>query len=225
MDHNKRYEICFSKEKDLGEFLKEAKGLNYSSFVFFEINDVLDIGEIETDFRVFKGIEIHKKDIGDIKSDISTYRSKVDYLAVKARDNRVKEVLSKDKRVDCLVDCFGRRNDFDYVVAENCKRNDVAIEFNFGKLLRCSGYERSMLVRKFHRSLKLVRKYGSPLILTMKPSTVFDLRGFREFFSLIKSIGFSKEDLIYSNNYFKRLIERNCEFDKDEFVEPGIEKV
>lgn len=88
----------------------------------------------------------------------------------------------------------GRGRSFDHVLAREAAESGVAVELSLASVLRSSGGERVEAIRDLHTTLKLVRKYGTPFVVSADARTHLELRAPRELRAVAYLIGIDEEE-------------------------------
>jgi len=83
----------------------------------------------------------------------------------------------------------GRGRSFNHVLAREAAEAGVAVELSLAPVLRASGGERVEAVRDLRVTLRLVRKYGTPFVVSADPRTHLHLRAHRELRALAALVG------------------------------------
>lgn len=88
----------------------------------------------------------------------------------------------------------GRGRPFDHVLAREAAEAGVAVELSLAPVLRSSGGERVEAIRGIHETLKFLRKYGTPFVITADPYTHLQVRGPRELRAVARLIGIGDDE-------------------------------
>ncbi|MCS7118538.1 MAG: RNase P subunit p30 family protein [Archaeoglobaceae archaeon] len=82
------------------------------------------------------------------------------------------------KKVDILLDSENRKLDFSTI--KLAKEKDVAIEFGLSKFLITKGIKRSSLFSRLKEEIRVVRKFGTPFLITSSAENLYQLRSRRQ---------------------------------------------
>ncbi|MFP4189312.1 MAG: RNase P subunit p30 family protein [Halobacteriales archaeon] len=88
----------------------------------------------------------------------------------------------------------GRGRSFDHVLAREAAEAGVAVELSLAPVLRASGGERVRAIRDLRATLKLVRKYGTPFVVSADARTHLELRAPRELRAVACLVGIEDDE-------------------------------
>ncbi|WP_459201979.1 ribonuclease P protein component 3 [Methanococcus sp. CF] len=149
------------------------------------INNAVEYGE-KHEFNVFSGVKISTKNQNEMEKAVKKYRNKVDILLVEGGEIKINRRVLEMNDVDILSTPELNRldNGLDHILARLGSTNRVAIELNFGSLLKSRNYDRAKILWAFQRNLKLAKKYDTPVVISSGANDIYgikapgDLRGF-----------------------------------------------
>jgi len=88
----------------------------------------------------------------------------------------------------------GRGRSFDHVLARDAADAGVAVEIALAPVLRSSGGERVKALRDLRATLRLVRKYDTPFVVSADPDTHLQVRAPRETRALARLVGIEDDE-------------------------------
>ena len=88
----------------------------------------------------------------------------------------------------------GRGRSFDHVLAREAADAGVAVELSLASVLRASGGERVRAIRDLQTTLRLVRKYGTPFVVSADPRTHLHIRAPRELRAVGDTVGIGDDE-------------------------------
>lgn len=94
----------------------------------------------------------------------------------------------------------GRGRSFDHVLAREAADAGVAVELTLAPVLRGSGGERVKAIRDLQATLKLVRKYGTPFVVSADPRTHLHIRSPRELRAVARLVGIEDNEFDRGTN-------------------------
>ncbi|MBB6067484.1 ribonuclease P protein component 3 [Methanococcus maripaludis] len=158
---------------------------NHNEYSEEKINTAVEYGE-NCEFKVYSGVKISTKNQNEMEKAVKKYRNKVDILLVEGGDVKINRRVLEMNDVDILSTPELNRmdNGLDHILARLGSTNRVAIELNFGNLLKSKNYDRSKILWAFQRNLKLAKKYDTPVVISSGANDIYgikapgDLRGF-----------------------------------------------
>jgi len=201
-----------------------ALGLGYDRVIVLsspgDIGD-MDIGGVD---GVVSGCLLRPDGSGELKSLLGRVWSDVGFVVVWG-DEGVCRAAVGDERVDLLVrsEC---RDVIDHVLAKECGENGRAVGFDCSRLLKCSGYQRALQVKRIQKDIEVLRKYEAPVVYSMFPENRYDLKAPRDFKALLGVFGFDSDGgFSRSMQYLESRVTYKRRYNDDGFVEPGVEIV
>ncbi|MFB6204739.1 MAG: RNase P subunit p30 family protein [Candidatus Nanohaloarchaea archaeon] len=162
-------------------------------------------------------------DWGELKKKIKREREEADVLVFLGGDEELNRKAASDSRVDVLLHPERGRKDsgINHVVAKEAAENNVAIGFDFSRLLSDSKAKTHVLSH-WRRNLKLCEKYGVEYVLTTGAEERYGLRAPRDIAAVIDSLGYNGFQAVSENP--QKILERVRERKDDDFVMPGVKK-
>lgn len=141
---------------------------------------------------VYEGVEVRAKNVEEMHEGVRrAEREDAALIAVHGGDETINRAAI-DAEADLLVHPNrnrGRGTSFDHVLAREAAEKGVAVELSLAPVLRASGGERVEAIRDLHTTLKLVRKYGTPFVVSADPYTHLQVRASRETRALARLVG------------------------------------
>ncbi|MFB6208449.1 MAG: RNase P subunit p30 family protein [Candidatus Nanohaloarchaea archaeon] len=162
-------------------------------------------------------------DWGELKQKIKQERGKADVLVFRGGDEELNRKAASDPRVDVLLHPERGRKDsgMNHVVAKEAAENNVAIGFDFSRLL-ADDKTKTHVLAHWRRNLKLCEKYGVEYIITTGAREKYGLRAPRDLAAVIDSLGYNGMEAVKHNP--SRILNRVKERKGDDFVMPGVKK-
>ncbi len=195
--------INWTKQKDFEEFKERISGL-------------------KTRIDVAVAVELDGK-AGRVRDLAKFLRKHVDIISVHGGDSAVNRIAIETPEVDILIHPEFKREDsgFDHVMAKLSKKNNVAIEFSFSDLIYTYKKDRASILSKLLENAKLVKKFGSPFVLTSGAFNEWNLRSGSELLSFGRVLGFNDKQIKHSLSDW--IIKENRKKLGKGFVMPGVE--
>lgn len=175
-----------------------AERMRYSGIIIRNHSnyELLDEWVSEFGVDVVGGVEVRADSVEQLHGLVRKYRDKVDVVCVHGGEEDINRGAVEMDEVDVLCHPMkGRGRGVNHVTAATARENDVVLEFNLSKVLRESGGERVRALQDLRFLRKLVRKYGTPFIISGDPYTHQDLRAPREMKALLELIGFREGEI------------------------------
>lgn len=188
-------------EDDVEIMIKRADSLDINKMAICdyarELNDIEElrsaIDDIETDIDVHSGVKIRAENEEELHNKLSQFRDNVTVVAVQGGDSDINRAACEDTRVDILSNPEFKRKDsgIDHVIAKKAHQNNVALEINFGSILKTYGKLRSQIMTHMRRNVRLADKYEAPMIINSGARRVEEMRKPRDMLGLGVSLGMS----------------------------------
>ncbi len=186
------------------ELVDEAERLGYSGVVIFKDgnnknNDYSDdlVGLMEdSSFQIRRGVEVHSKNVVDLKRRIQKSRKEADVLMVYGGDLKINRAACENSRVDIISHPYRGRRDcgINHISARKAAENKVAVELNVRHLLKIRPQNRYKILGYYREILKLQRKFNFPLIITSGAYSIFDLHTPHDIIALTHCFGMNEEE-------------------------------
>jgi len=188
------------------------------------LKDAID--DVEADVDIHPGIKIRADDERELKDKLSAFRDHVDVVTVHGGDVDINRAACEDPRVDILSHPEFKRKDsgIDHVIAKQAYRNKVAIELNFGSILKTYGKLRSQIMNNMGRNIRLADKYDTRLILNSGARRVEEMRSPRDTIGFAYCMGLKRSEtfkLVEKNP--AQILHRAEDARSDDQVRPGVE--
>ncbi|ADB57100.1 RNase P subunit p30 family protein [Archaeoglobus profundus] len=193
---------------DFVRFCPEIK-YDYDNFVVFSENP----DDLKGDF--LKGYLIRADSPKELLQKLR--RAKRDWFVGVVGNLKVLKYAVMRWRVDLILDFDGR--ELDYSLIKIAKEKDVAIEVSFSKFLRCKGFERSQLFEEVIETLKIIKKFDTPFVLTSGANDFYELRPKRQIIEFFEYLGADVERAEY---WIRRLVRR---YTDPNYIMDGLEIV
>ncbi|MCQ8905610.1 MAG: ribonuclease P protein component 3 [Methanothermobacter sp.] len=148
------------------------------------------------DFEIACGVMIRASDPRDMRRSVNRFRKKADVIYVSGGNLKVNRAACESRRVDILSAPYTSRRDpgINHVLSREAARNGVAIELPLADVIGSWLKVRARVLEHFREILKLQRKFGFPLVLTSRASTIYDLRAPRDIINLAECFGMKAQE-------------------------------
>ncbi|WP_330632844.1 RNase P subunit p30 family protein [Halocatena halophila] len=173
----------------------------------------------EYDMDVVHAVEIRSDDRSSVASAITKYRPQRTIVCV--HGGQFNRLACEDPRVDVLCHPMAD-GEFNHVLASAASTNGVAVEFNFGRVLRATGGERVHAISGLQKLRTLVEKYDVPFVVSADPSSHLELRSSRELKAVGETVGFSRSQIQAGLERWAKIAARNRARQSESFIEPGV---
>lgn len=145
-------------------------------------------------------------------------------VAVRGGTNRLNRFAVEQARVDVLARPFDGDGDVNHVLAKAARDNGVAIEVNFGPVLRRTGGTRVQHLRKLRKLSRLVDHYDAPHVVSVGAESHLHLRSPRELVAVGEEIGLDGEFVREGLATWGDIAARNRRRMSESFIAPGVER-
>jgi len=146
---------------------------------------------------IHEGVEVRAENVEELHEDVRRAEREDAAVVVAHGGDESINRAAVDAGVDLLAHPNrgrGRGRSFDHVLARDAAEAGVAVELSLAPVLRASGGERVEAIRGIHETLKFVRKYGTPFVITADPYTHLQLRAPRELRAVARLIGIEDDE-------------------------------
>ncbi|MGZ7109013.1 MAG: ribonuclease P protein component 3 [Methanobacterium sp.] len=159
-----------------------------------------DFKEINPDFKIFTGVEIHAQNNKDLKNKLNKFRDAEDILIVNGGNLKINRAACEDSRVDILAHPYKNRRDsgINHVLARKAAENEVAIELSINSIIKTRSSLRAKLLSYFHQIIKMQRKFRFPILISSNAHSLYHLRTPNDIITLAQCFGMSEEEAINS---------------------------
>ncbi|MCJ7428912.1 MAG: hypothetical protein MUP66_00805 [Candidatus Nanohaloarchaeota archaeon QJJ-5] len=222
-----------SGEDDVATIIQRAETLGIDRIAICEYAHEIDdidtlknaIDATDTSIDVHPGVKIRADDDQELHNKLSQFRDEVDVVTVQGGDSDINRAACDDTRVDILSNPEFKRNDsgIDHVIAKKAHNNRVAIEINFGSVLKTYGKLRAQIMAHMRRNIRLADKYEASLIINSGARKIEEMRNPRDMVGLAVSLGMSLSDAFETvEKTPARILNRAKQTEKQE--RPGLER-
>jgi ribonuclease P/MRP protein subunit RPP1 len=174
--------------------------------------------DLPSGFSIYRCVELTVNNAFQVRRKVQKWHKKVDCVILRGGSESVNRAAVETSQVDVLASA-GRLN---HILAKLATEHDVAVEFDLGTLIRSSESRRCEILTVYRSNLKLVRKYRTPFILTITPTSPYDFRTPREMAALAMLFGMSKEEAVCGmSRYPREILERHS----PDFIAKGVRLV
>lgn len=227
-DFMKYYDVCVKSGKPK-EALGIAEKLGWNGIgliVPYSVNYMKQISELKETFRGVKtkldvgfGVEINTKDSRQIKKIARSIRKDVELVVVRGMGTEVDRVALETPEVDIIT----HHNDMriNQVLAKLAAKNNVAIGFIFSNILLSYKRTRVSLFSTMIKDAKILKKYGSPFILSSGAISEWDLRSPSDMLAFGKLLGFQDNQSVKGMS--DSILKENRKRMGKKWVMPGVE--
>lgn len=175
-------------------------------------------------------VDLEPKSVNGLLKALRDLRYRFEVIAVRCLTKSVARQAAKDRRVDLLnftTDPAGReRLHFDRQEAVLASGALSALEINASTILRAGHYHRARLLATMRREVEDARRREVPLVLSSGAENPYGLRAPRDLASLLTLMDVDLDtalDAVSENPL--RIVERNREKLKADFISPGVRLV
>jgi len=159
------------------------------------ITSCTSVPDLDLDFSVSTGIEIHAKNESALIKLVDNARKRVDVVAVYGGSESLNRAACKDSNVDVLVHPETEKDGgINHVIAKEAREHGVAIEFDLSRLIVLRGPSRMKAISDFRVNLMLARKYDVDIVLVSNAKTPYDVRMPRELVALAGLFGMHPDE-------------------------------
>jgi ribonuclease P/MRP protein subunit RPP1 len=192
------------------------RGLGDRSAPFFErLRAAFDVDVVDA-------AEIVADDPSTASGAVGNYRPDHTLLIVRGGSDRMNRFAVEQERVDVLSRPFDGSGDFNHVLAKAARDNDVAVEFDLGTVLRQEGGRRVRRLQKLRKLREILDHYGTPFVVSARPTSHLQLRAPREMRAVGEAVGFEGEVIEAGLREWGEIAARNRTRQSDSFVAPGV---
>ena len=228
--YNMFYELCVQVPvHELERNLDAAKELGWDGLCF--IADRKDMKELKAAIRQARGIGVsaglllQPRNNNELKRQVSAARRSHEFIAVRPQSTEISRAALETRGVDVLLGWesageTGRRS-MDYVMVKLAAGNGVSIAFSLQPLLAAYNRARAGVMSKYIETVRFVRKYGTPFILTSGALSSWDLRSPSELAAFGKVLGFHGKEIKQALS--GSMLNENINRLSGRWVMPGVE--
>jgi len=227
------YEMCvMTPAAELDASIETAKRLGWNGLCL--IADKKEIKQLKDQLKKTKvkginvsvGLLIEPKSKNELKRQASVNRKNYGIIAVRSQSPEMSRAAVETKGVDMLLGWesagqLAHERVMDYVMIKLAAENGVAIAFSMQPLLAAYDRARAVIMSKYIKAARFVRKYNTSFILTSSAISAWDMRSPSELTSFGKVLGFNGKDIkqAISDN----LLAKNRKRLSGKWVMPGVE--
>ena len=219
--------------EEIEELLSFASDLGYTTvavtFAQAAREEIKEVKTICSDLGIdmVTRVDLEPKTARDLLRDLRGLRYRFEVTAVRCLKKSVARQAAKDRRVDILnfpVNPAQReRLHFDHQEAVLASGSLSALEINASTILRARPHHRGRILSTMRREVEEARRMGVPLLLSSGAEKLYGLREPRDLASLLTLLDVDWESALDAvSEEPLRVVERNREKLKAEFISPGI---
>lgn len=153
-------------------------------------------------------------EVGQLLSGLKKAKKKW-MIGVMSSNIKVNKEAVMRKKVDVLLDSPERR--IDYATLKLSGEKDVAIELAISKFLNSWGLKRTKIFEETIQTIKLIKKFDVPFVLTSGANKWYELRSKRQIYDFFSFLGADEEKEQYS---MEKLVRR---FTDPDYIAEGLE--
>lgn len=227
-DFMKYYDVCVRAENP-EEALRIAEELGwkgiglivpYSVNYMKRLSDVKEaVKKVKTGMDVGFGIEISTNDSRHIKKIARSIRKDVELVVVRGLGTELDRVALETPEVDIVT--HHKDMMINQVLAKLGVKNNVAIGFIFSNILLSYKRTRISLFSTMINDAKILKKYGSPFILSSGAISEWDLRSPSDILAFGKLLGFQDNQSVKGMSGL--MLKENRKRLGKKWVMPGVE--
>ena len=180
-------------------------------------------GEASIDF--VRGASIRVTDPSRDGGRIASLRPEVTVLCATPTDEQTARFIVGQSKVDVLGSPIGLDNRLPHSVVSEAAAKKVAIELDFGAIVRSTGKPRRRAIDRLTDCAMLIEQYNAPVVTTVGAQSHLELRGVREIRALATEIGITQELVDRGFETWGELAAKHRHSRDDTFIEPGVELV
>ncbi|RLG14997.1 MAG: hypothetical protein DRN66_00545 [Candidatus Nanohalarchaeota archaeon] len=206
-----------NNEAELNEFAKIGEKLNLAGLCFcFEAENIkeaekakalVEKAKKKTELELFFGIILCEGKKGKLIQKAGMFRNMADIIAAKALTPESQRAICESKSIDLLIRNYtldpnlGKDGYFDKIMADLCRKNNVANTILFSDLISLYRTKRANYLNFVKNDLKIFRKAKSPLVVVSGAKHPMELRGVYSLLSVVK--------IFENDNEFRKIIGEN----------------
>lgn len=155
---------------------------------------------------------------------VGNFRPDHTVVVVRGGTNELNRFAVEQARVDVLARPFDGDGDVNHVLAKAARDNGVAIEVNFGPVLRRTGGTRVRHLRKLRKLSRLLDHYDAPHVVSVGAESHLHLRSPRELAAVGEEVGLDGEFVREGLAAWGDIAARNRRRMSESFIAPGVER-
>ncbi|SFF98425.1 ribonuclease P/MRP protein subunit RPP1 [Halopelagius inordinatus] len=155
---------------------------------------------------------------------VGNFRPDHTVVVVRGGTNELNRFAVEQARVDVLARPFDGDGDVNHVLAKAARDNGVAIEANFGPVLRRTGGTRVRHLRKLRKLSRLLDHYDAPHVVSVGAESHLHVRSPRELAAVGEEIGLDGEFVREGLAAWGDIAARNRRRMSESFIAPGVER-
>ena len=168
------------------------------------------------------GTEVVAAKPGQVPNMVYSVRTKVEIVVARGGTEEINRAILETPEVDILIghDIQGRTG-INHVTARLAKKNNVAIGFDMNSLMTSYRLGRIQEFAAMTDTAKLVRRFGSPFVLTSGAMELWDMRSPSELVAMGKQLGFSEAQA--RKGLSEGIVRENKKRLSRKWIMPGVE--
>jgi len=213
-------------EKEIPEFDLIAKRLSLSGYLIMDKSfSKKTPKDTKSSVPHISRLEIHPKNIADLRKELQKQRPKCEILSIKTDDAKIAQWVVKDNRVD-IVTISGKKikGILTKQLANVAADNQTFFEIDLKPLLD-GKTNRSIAIRNLIRTMNIILQEDAPFILSLSVKSPYDFKDIRSIFALCSLIGIPNIKVKKSLKLFNQRIKLNQEKLSQGFIAKGISLV
>lgn len=218
--------VFLTDEKKIAEFDLIAKRLGLAGYLIIgKTHSKKKTKDTKLQVEHISRLEIHPKNVNDLRKELQKQRPKCEILSVKTDDAKIAQWVVKDNRVD-IVSIPGKKikeiitKQFANVAADS----QTFIEIDLQPLVDES-VNRSISIRNLARTMNIILQMNAPFVLSLGVKSPYGFKALRSIIALCSLIGIPNSKVKKSLELFNQRIKSNQEKLTEGFISEGITAV
>jgi ribonuclease P/MRP protein subunit RPP1 len=172
--------------------------------------------------HVSAGLVLSSLKPGMVRQNVQRVRSSAEIVVALGGTEELNRAILETPEIDVILGhCVGGRSGINHVLARLAKANDVAIGFDMNAIMTSYRLGRVQEFNAMMETASVVRKFGSPFVLTSGARDVWDMRSPSEIMAFGKQLGFSEAHV--RKGLSDGIVKKNRKRLSGKWVMPGVE--
>jgi ribonuclease P/MRP protein subunit RPP1 len=168
------------------------------------------------------GTETDAQKPGQMKSFVSGVRRGNEIVVARGGTEEMNRAVLETPEVDILLDHdIGGRCGINHILARLAKKNNVSIGFDLNRLMVSYRLGRIQEFSAMTETVKIVRKFNAPYVLTSGAMDVWDMRSPSELIAMGRQLGFTEAEA--RRGLSGRIVKENRKRLSGKWIMPGVE--
>lgn len=174
------------------------------------------------DIDIADAIEVRTDDPSVLAGTVGAERAQRSVILVRGGSQRINRQAVENPRVDVLTTPFRAAGDVNHVIAEAAARNGVRIEVNLSPILTERGGTRVNTVANLRKLREVTEHANTPIVISARPTSHFQLRAPRELAAVGSRIGFDRKQMLEGLREWELIVKQNRKRLSEHMVERGV---